>query len=49
MLRVGFSPGTTNEGTVRDYIESLPREIQNLIPEGYKVLNGNKQKSWYSR
>lgn len=44
-----FFPGTTNEGTVRDYIESLPREIQNLIPEGYKVLNGNKQKSWYSR
>ena len=25
------------------------REIQNLIPEGYKVLNGNRQKSWYSR
>ncbi len=44
-----FFPGTTNEGTVRQYIEHFPKEVQDLIPKSYLLLNGHKTINWYSR
>jgi len=45
-----FFPGTIKDrGTIKQYIESLPLEVQKFYPQVYMMLNGDRTRSWYSR